>query len=138
MTELERLYKSFYGCYPEKISPLTGSASNRRYFRMSSSAGTCIGVSGTDSQENDAFLTIARHLKEKGIAVPVVHAVSPDGMYYIQEDLGQAVLFDEYVSASASGHDMEVVRDLLCRTMSLLPLIQFEGAAGKCVGPVCL
>ena len=125
MQELSKLYISRFGCDPESVEPITGSASNRSYFRMSSPAGTCIGVKGLDRQENDAFLAIASHFRTKGIAVPEVYGVSEDGMCYIQEDLGDTVLFD-LISRNPS----EETDALLCRTMSLLPKIQFEGGDG--------
>lgn len=126
MQNLESLYFSHFGCSPEAVSPITGSASNRSYYRMSSPAGTCIGVSGLDHAENNAFITIARHFRTKGIDVPEILAVSDDRMYYLQEDLGSEVLFDRY-----SGKEMtEETEQLLCRTVALLPKIQFEGAAG--------
>ena len=127
---MEQLYKSYYGAAPESITPLAGSASNRRYFRLSSEAGTCIGAVGTDPQENDAFVAISRHFRSKGISVPEVFAVSGDGMSYIQEDLGSDVLFDRLMKARKSGEGLDEVEDLLCRTMALLPKIQFEGGQG--------
>ena len=72
MERLSILYKSKYGCIPASVTPLTGSASNRRYFRLASDAGVCIGVIGTDVKENNAFVTIARHFRAKGINVPEV------------------------------------------------------------------
>lgn len=125
MQELSQLYKSRYGCMPENVEPITGSASNRRYCRMSSAAGACIGVKGLDRQENEAFLTIARHFLQKGIAVPEIYGVSADGMYYIQEDLGDRILFDDFSRISQDDIDA-----LLCKTMSALPMMQFEGADG--------
>ena len=125
MQELTSLYISHFGCSPETMAAITGSASNRSYYRLSSSAGTCIGVVGLDHAENHAFLTIAGHFRSKGIPVPEIYAVSPDGMRYIQEDFGDAVLYDGMVKGTI--HDPESV---LCRTMALLPKIQFEGGDG--------
>lgn len=110
--------------------PLTGSASNRRYFRLSSEAGTCIAAVGTDRQENDAFVTLSHHFRSKGIDVPEVYRVSDDGMSYIQEDLGDDVLFDRLQKARKTGVGMDDVDRLLCETMAMLPKIQFEGAEG--------
>ena len=118
METLESLYISLFGVAPANCAPLTGSASNRRYYRMASEAGTCIGVVGTDVSENKAFLTIARHFRSKGINVPEVYAVSDDMSAYLQEDLGDSVLFDLKDDA------------LLNKAMSMLPKIQFEGAQG--------
>ena len=118
MNELKKLYESVFGIGPEDMAPITGSASNRKYYRISSSAGTCIGVDGLDRDENRAFLTLARHFRSKGLNVPEILAVSEDGMRYLQEDLGTGVLFE-----NAS-------EELLCKTMSQLPRIQFEGADG--------
>ena len=127
---VKELYESHYKRVPEDVMPLTGSASNRSYFRLSSEAGTCVAAIGTDRQENDAFVTLARHFRSKGINVPEVFMVSDDGMSYIQEDLGEDVLFDRLQKARKTGEGMDEVEDLLCRTMAELPKIQFEGGHG--------
>lgn len=119
MKELSSLYMSCFGVLPESVSPITGSASNRKYLRMSSSAGKCIGVVGVDRQENEAFLAIASHFRSKDIPVPEVYACSADGMRYLQEDMGDDLLFNDVSRI-----------DLACEVMSILPKIQFEGAEG--------
>lgn len=128
MKELYGLYKEYTGSEPELAVALTGSGSNRRYVRLSAPEGSYIGVTGTDVLENKAFLTIARHFRQKGIPVPEVLVVSADGMSYLQEDLGDVLLSDMVARAGKEGWgDMT---GLLCRTMAILPKIQFEGAAG--------
>lgn len=128
--ELHRLYSAHYGTCPVSVDPVSASASNRRYYRMASPAGTCIGAVGTDRQENDAFVAISLHFRSKGIPVPEVFAVSEDGMSYLQEDLGDEVLLDRLVRARRTGEGMAEVDELLCSAMALLPKIQFEGASG--------
>ena len=130
MERLNILYKSEYGCIPVSVTPLTGSASNRRYFRMTSDSGTCIGVIGTDVKENNAFVTLARHFRAKGINVPEVYAVSEDMSAYLQEDLGDCVLFDMVMAARRGDEDIAKVEALLDKTMSMLPVIQYDGAEG--------
>lgn len=130
MNRLSKLYTSHYSTAPESIIPLAGSASNRKYYRLSASGHSCIGVIGTDARENEAFITIARHFRTKGINVPEVHAVSEDRMCYIQEDVGDVVLFDMLKTARKTGEGMADVEALLCKTMSMLPEIQFKGAQG--------
>ena len=130
MNRLSKLYTAHYSITPESIVPLTGSASNRKYFRLSGDGHSCIGVVGTDARENEAFLTIAGHFLAKGVNVPEVYAVSEDRMSYIQEDLGDTVLFDMLTKARKTGEGLDEVEALLCKTMSMLPKIQFEGAEG--------
>ena len=115
---MEKLFETLYGFGPESVASLSGSGSNRRYARLSGRGISCIGVTGTDCDENVAFLTLAEHFRRKGIPVPQVLAVSEDSMTYLQEDLGDVHLFDNQDEG------------LLCSTMALLPKIQFEGADG--------
>lgn len=132
MTDLYGLYKQYAGREPENTVALSGSGSNRRYVRMSVEGNSVMGVIGTDVQENRAFLAIARHFRKKGIPVPEVLAVSEDEMSYIQEDLGDELLSDMVAKAGKAGNLSEdsPVASLLCRTMAMLPKIQFEGAEG--------
>lgn len=130
MERLSSLYSKYFGCCPESVSAITGSASNRSYYRLASEAGRCIGVIGTDRAENYAFVTLARHFSSKGIPVPEIYSVSDDGMVYIQEDLGEVSLYDLLLSARKGQTSWNEVETLLCRTMSLLPKIQYEGAEG--------
>ena len=110
--------------------PLSGSGSNRRYFRLSAEGRSCMGVIGTDARENNAFIRLSEHFRSKGINVPQVYAVSEDGMTYIQEDLGDRMLSDDVTAALKSGgyEPDSPLTELLCRTMSRLPEIQFKGA----------
>ena len=126
MQKLVELFSKYYGCEPSLVTPIKGSASNRQYFRLSDGEHSCVGVVGTDADENKAFVTFARHFKEAYLPVPELYAVSEDGMAYIQEDMGSVVLYDMMVAAAKSG-SMADLEDLLCRTVAKLPKFQFEG-----------
>ena len=130
MESLKSLFKNKFGVEPLTMVQLTGSASPRCYYRMSAGDVSCIGVIGTDKPENEAFIGLGRHFSTKGIPVPAVYAMSEDGMSYIQEDLGDEILFDRYVRARKSGEGLSDEEELLCRTMAMLPVLQFEGADG--------
>ena len=130
MERLDQLFRQKYGVVPEGITLIAGSASPRKYYRMEAGDRTCIGVIGTDHAENHAFVELSRHFLDKGLPVPEVYGVSDDGMAYVQEDLSDAVLFDIYMKARSSGDGLEQAEELLCRTMSLLPKMQFGGAEG--------
>lgn len=132
MNGLYRLFKEYTGSETENVRQLTGSGSNRTYCRMEADGRRLMGVKGVDARENEAFITIARHFHECGIPVPQVLAVSGDMMCYLQEDLGDTLLSDMVAAAGKDGGIQEgsALEGLLCRTMSLLPKIQFEGACG--------
>ena len=126
---LESLFKHYTGAAPVSCVALTGSASHRRYFRLTGSDGrSLIGVEGTDADENRAFLTIDRHFASKSINVPKV--VAEDGLCYLQEDLGSTVLYDALASGRTSGKYSEDEVALLRKTIAALPKIQVEGARG--------
>ena len=63
MKELYGLYEKYTGKEPESVTSLTGSGSNRSYFRMSDGKSTLMGVVGTDALENKAFITPVRMLE---------------------------------------------------------------------------
>lgn len=127
--ELKTLYSNYTGSEAAEITELPSSGSNRRYFRLRGSQ-TLIGVSGTSVEENKAFLYMAAHFREKGLPVPRVYAASDDSAFYLQEDLGDTLLFDAIEKGRKSSVFDEEERRLLHQTITLLPSIQFAGADG--------
>ncbi|MBQ2108258.1 MAG: phosphotransferase, partial [Bacteroidales bacterium] len=91
---LKTLFESYTGQQLTERTELPTSGSHRRYFRLKGGNISIVGVIGTSLEENRAFVAISKHFKEKGLNVPTVLAVSEDGMSYIQEDLGEKMLFD--------------------------------------------
>ena len=120
MDRLFSLFRGHYGRNHQYVRPLTGSASNRQYFRLGDDQSSCIGVIGVNPDENRAFIAMAAHFRLKGIPVPEVYAASDDAVAYIQEDVGDVALFGMIGS--------EASEDILCRTIRCLPDIQFKGA----------
>lgn len=127
--ELKRLYYNYTGSPAEDIIELPSSGSNRRYFRISGKK-TLIGVSGTSPEENSAFVYMSKHFREKGLPVPDVYCYSDNKSFYLQEDLGDTLLFDAIEKGRKSSVFDESERTLLHKTISLLPSIQFAGAEG--------
>ena len=130
--QLTDLYKALTGEVPVNCMPITGSGSNRQYFRLTGPAGkTWIGVVGTSKEENHAFVYLSRHFAAKGLPVPEVTGVSPDGLVYLQTDLGGTSLFDAIRNGrEAGGNYSEKERELLRRTIARLPELQIRGAEG--------
>ncbi len=130
MERVKQLYKDIFTKAPSGCVPLTGSASNRKYFRVADEQASYVGVIGTDAAENRAFVTLAEHFASKGISVPSILGVSSDFQTYLQEDLGDDVLFTIYIRARRRGEGLAEAEELLCKAVSQLPKIQFEGAEG--------
>lgn len=127
--ELKKLYRSYVGCEPQAIEEMPASGSNRRYFRLLGTP-TLIGVSGESLEENRAFLYMAEHFKQKGLPVPTIYVRSEDCMFYLQEDLGDTLLFNAIEKGRQTSIFSEEEKELLRKTMRLLPAIQFAGADG--------
>ncbi len=131
MKELISLYQQYAGAAPAQCQPITGSGSNRKYFRLSDEAGNgVIGVVGTSLDENRAFLYLTRHFGEKGLPVPHILAESSDCMRYLQSDLGKRSLYDALRKGRENGNYSDAEVELLRRTIRILPVIQVHGAEG--------
>ena len=145
VNRLIELYTNLYGMAPQRTEALPASGSHRQYYRLfGDEAIPCggsraedlpyhhvvIGAVGTDADENRAFISLSRHFRAKGLPVPEILAVSGDGMCYLQEDLGKISLYDALKSGRESGQYSPEERELLIRTIRLLPRLQFEGAEG--------
>lgn len=123
MEILNILYKELTGALPDQIEPITGSGSNRRYYKITGPL-TVIGTIGEDVKENESFIGLSRHFRSKGINVPEVLAVADDGSAYLQEYVGDIQLLD---SIKSSGDNAEQSVEA---TIRMLPKIQYAGAEG--------
>ena len=126
---LRQLYLSYIGHEPESIEAFPSSGSNRRYFRLTGQP-TLIGVRGESVEENRTFIYLAGHFRRQGLPVPQVFAHSEDGLYYLQEDLGDTLLFDKLGTKSGEGEDSARLFPLLRKVIRLLPVLQYKGAEG--------
>lgn len=126
---ISTLYKQVTGQQHDNIELLTGSGSNRQYFRMTG-IRSLIAVRGESIAENRAFIYMARHFQSKGIPVPKVLAVSDDESCYIQEDLGDTLLFNAIANGRTTGTFSNYEKGLVRKSIALLPSVQFKGAEG--------
>lgn len=121
MEQLKQLYEQTFQVRPECVEPIAGAGSSRHYFRLRGVADV-IGTVGTSKRENDAFRYLAGYFRGLSLPVPVVYAVSSDGMCYLQSDVGRDSL---YSLLSAGDKGPESVEPLLFRVMELLPRFQY-------------
>ena len=130
MNRLLQLYREWSGAEAASSEPLPLSGSARKYYRMAGAGGTAIGCIGTNPAENRAFLTLDAQFCAHGLHAPAVYGVSPDGMAYLQEDLGDGQLFELLKPALADGSFTQEQRDWLHDTVALLPAVQFKVGEG--------
>ena len=129
MDKLKELYKVLTGSDCTACEPIPGAGSNRKYYRLSCEKGkSLIGVQGTSRDENHAFCYLSKQFAQSKLPVPQVYAVSEDGLYYLQDDLGDTTLFDALKAGrDAGGRYTSHEKELLRRTISALPDIQIRG-----------
>lgn len=128
MNELERLFQQITGRKPTEFLELTPTGSNRHYYRLVNDRISLIGVIGTSPEENKAYITLARHFYELKLPVPQLLAVSPDGMTYLQEDMGDTLLFDYISQGRENGTFSDSEKQMLHETIKMLPRFQVNGA----------
>ena len=74
MERISKLYKKLTGKEPQSIVPLAGAGSNRQYFRLvgeeeelsnvNCQLSSLIAVIGTNQEENEAFIDLAKRFKD--------------------------------------------------------------------------
>jgi len=128
MNELETLFKQQTHEKLLSKEELSASGSNRRYFRLESKNTSIIGVEGTSIEENMAFIEMAKHFYNQGLPVPQFLSQTPDGRFYIQEDLGDTLLFDYIAEGRKTGVFYEQEKEILRKTMRKLAAFQVLGA----------
>lgn len=130
MKQLIALFKKYTGKATPTVEALPSSGSNRRYYRLKSNDLSLIGVHGESRDENRAFIHLARHFHRQGLNVPEVLAVSNDEMFYIQQDLGNTILFDAIKGGRLTGVFSPDEKALLRETIARLADFQVKGAEG--------
>lgn len=127
---LSQLFSQATGKKAGEQVALTASGSNRRYYRIYSEDKqvSLIGVQGTSRDENHAFLYMDEHFLNQGLNVPRVLAVSEDEMAYVQEDLGDTLLFNYIAEGRKTGVFCEAEKEMLRKTMRALAKFQVTGA----------
>lgn len=128
MNQLENLFEHYTKEKLTSNKTLSAAGSNRIYFRMKSQNYSIIGVEGTSIEENIAFIAMAGHFQKQGLPVPKVFTLSADKRFYLQEDLGDVLLFDFIAEGRNTGIFGNDEKDLLHKTMRMLPKIQIVGA----------
>lgn len=76
------------------LQPLSGDAGFRRYYRLSSQPSLMLVDSPPEKERNLEYVRVNDFLRDNGVFVPRIHAVSFERGIFIIEDLGDQVLQD--------------------------------------------
>lgn len=128
MQQLISLFTSYTGKPNPTLEALPTSGSNRRYFRLKKDDLSLIGVHGESREENRAFIALSRHFHQQQLNTPEIFAVSKDEMCYIQQDLGDDILFDAIKGGRLTGVFSHEEKALLHKTIAMLADFQVKGA----------
>lgn len=110
---LKRLLASLDEFSQIKVDILPQSGSNRRYYRLKTVKVSYIGTFTADEAEGVCFVGLARAFREAGRSVPEILAVSNDGRFYLQEDLGDRSLFSELTKVESLEYIKETLKRLV-------------------------
>ncbi len=125
---LEKLFEKLTNRKLLEKELITGSGSNRKYYRLKGDNFSFIGVEGNSLEENQTFLELTKHFTEKKLPVPKLLAVSKDNKNYILSDLGDNSLFDFIKKGRETGLFSSKEKELLHKTIAKLPYFQVKGA----------
>lgn len=95
----------------------SGSASTRKYFRLTFGEESVIATFNQDIRENEAFFYLANYFRERQIRIPEVYYISEDRSVYFQQDIGDESLLQrlklEGLSAEIKSYYMESLQMLM-------------------------
>lgn len=96
------------------IDPIVGDASTRRYYRVRTKNDCYIAVDAPPATEqNQAFVSIAKDLSSKGLKVPHVHAANLTAGFLLLSDLGDKQLFQIINQENVDYYYTKALHDLI-------------------------
>ena len=108
------------------IHSLPGSGSARQYFRAETDRGPYVICHSANVKENDTFIKLSRMLKENGLPVPSIYAVSEDLQTYVLEDLGNTDLMSALVSHHESEKTWTAIKESIRQLVAFQTLPESE------------
>lgn len=124
---LKNLFKKWCGEEVAGFDILPESGSVRRYFRINGKTVKAIGVYNPDPRENRAFFYLSSHLKKKNVNVPEVFIKDELKNIYIEEDLGETLLYNYY---SDNINNEEAILNMYKSVIREMPSLQIKSAVG--------
>jgi len=113
-------YKNWQSLVPDRIEILnTGSASNRKYFRLWNASKSIIATYNQDLRENEAFFYLNSFFRFQNIQIPELFRISKDRSIYFQQDIGDVSLLQMLQEQGLSDKVKQYYRDSLAMLMKM-------------------
>src|SRR6201984_335434 len=128
MDVLKKLFEQHFHAPVEQVLAVQGElgGSGRKIIRLSGKGISAIGILYGVREENVAFLEFSRHFRRHGLPVPEIYGEDLDHGAYLEEDLGDATLF-EFLSDNRSGENISPqVVEMYRKVVAVLPRFQIE------------
>lgn len=100
----------------DNIVRLSGDASTRKYYRVSTDKGSYVACLGDPQKKKDArstFLELQEVLDTSGVSVPSVHDFNLRKGYILQEDLGDVTLLKKLSTLEGIAEEFIVYKEVL-------------------------
>lgn len=120
------LFYDWKGKTPDEVKALPLTASNRKYFRITSEGKSVIGAYNPYKRENNAFIELTRAFVKTKLPVPHILAVSEDQLAYLVTDLGDTTLFSLLPENRNTGALHESIMLLYKQAIEHLGAFQFD------------
>lgn len=125
---MTKLFEDWSGESAAQMEQIAQAGSDRRYFRIRGASKSAIGTYNAELKENTAFLRFSEHFWNKGLPVPQVYSDSLADGVYLQEDLGDAQLFNFLPPFGEPWNDNII--NLYKKSVSALADLQIRGGEG--------
>lgn len=130
LTHLQTLFEATYHEPISEILPLKGDGSERKIYRLKNPQRSVIGIIGNNPDENKAFVAFTRHFYSCGLRVPQIYAEDLSRDVYLEEDLGDATLFEWMGQIrTQAGFSYRIIA-MYQKVLSQLPHFQIRAGAG--------
>lgn len=123
-SSLQRLFTICFGKPAAKVEALSGSGSDRRYFRLSSDEVSVVGSYNPNHTEHTTFLYLSDHFRSKKLPVPAVLASDQHEGFCLLQDLGDENLL-AWIEKNRSTSDFNANLILIYKRV-LHDLINFQ------------
>src|SRR5690242_68864 len=125
---LKELFRQHFHSAPTRIQALQGElgASGRKIIRLANERVSAVGILYGGREENTAFLEFSKHFRRYCLPVPEIYAEDLNHGAYLEEDLGDTLLF-EFLSQNRTGEDIApAVVEAYRKAVGVLPRFQVE------------